>query len=292
MKLFDSHIHLFERPYSDLFKNSHTKNGRKGEFALYQDYREKFNIISAFVIAYEDERWPNNNKFVASLAQKNNWIYSFGHIRREKGDFLHQAKNIIRTGHTGINLYLDKKDKGTWLYSNDIVCYWEYLKENNIPMSINMRFSQVKCLIKVLEKYPDQVFLLSHMLRPKVVGNKFDRSSYKVVLTLMRFRNVYIKLSGFYAFVKDGWRYPQKSLFPVLDILKENFGIERLIWGSDFPPVLEFNTFRQSFEIINGEHTGLTHRELEKVLYKNSLKIIKSINRGGKNICKRQFTNI
>lgn len=279
MKVFDSHIHLFERPYSDLFRNTHIKDGEKGEFALYQDYRKKFNVIGAFVIAYENKKWPDNNKFVAKLARENDWMYSFGYIRKDMEDFLPQAKRLMGMGHFGISLYIDQNDKTTWLYSKDMDRYWEYLKENNIPMSINMKFSQVKSLVKVLGKYPDQVFLLSHMLRPKIVSDKFDKDSYKVVLTLMAFRNVYIKLSGFYAFVKDRWRYPQKALFQVLDVLKENFGVERLIWGSDFPPVLEFNTFQQSFEILHREYGGFSQPELEKVLYKNSLKIIESVNR-------------
>ncbi len=283
MKLFDSHIHLFEKPYSDIFENTHIKNGEKGEFALYKDYKKKFNITGAFVIAYENEKWPNNNKFVANLAERNKWTYSFGHIRRDKGNFLLQAKRLIRMGHFGTSLYIDQNDKAAWLNSKDMDRYWRYLKENKIPMSINMKASQVKFLLKVLERYPDQVFLLSHMLRPKIIGNKFDKEAYRLVLRLKVFRNVYVKLSGFYGFVKDGWRYPQKSLFQAIDILKGNFGAEKLIWGSDFSPVLEFNTFRQSFEILHREYRGFSRPELEKVLYKNSLRIIKTFNRRLKN---------
>ena len=212
---------------------------------------------------------------MAHLARRNEWIYPFGHIRREKGDFLGQVKRFISMGYFGVSLYLNKVDDGGWLYSENMKPYWEHLKENKIPMSINMKASQTRALLRVAEKYPAQIFLLSHMVRPIINGGKLNRRAYEPVLSLAEFSNIHIKISGFYAFVKDGWRYPQRELFQTIDILKKNFGAKRLIWGSDFSPVLEFNTFRQSFEIINTEYHGFNEEELKRVFYKNSLEIIR-----------------
>jgi predicted TIM-barrel fold metal-dependent hydrolase len=164
--------------------------------------------------------------------------------------------------------------------------YWEFMREFNIPMSINMNTSQTRALLKVAEMYPDQIFLLSHMVRPIITDEKLNRKAYEPVLSLREFKNIYIKLSGFYAFVQDGWRYPQRAVFGVIDILKKRFGVKRLLWGSDFTPVLEFNTYRQSFEIINSEYRGFDKDELERIFYKNSFEIVRE--RKG---WIRQFTN-
>jgi len=44
MTIIDSHIHLFEKPYSDLFDNSHIKDSDKGELHLYEEYRENIAL--------------------------------------------------------------------------------------------------------------------------------------------------------------------------------------------------------------------------------------------------------
>jgi predicted TIM-barrel fold metal-dependent hydrolase len=64
---------------------------------------------------------------------------------------------------------------------------------------------------------------------------------------------VYVKLSGFYAYVKGSWRWPQRGLFVLADRLRSAFGAKRPLFASDFSPVLEHNTYRQGLDLVRAE---------------------------------------
>ena len=56
--------------------------------------------------------------------------------------------------------------------------------------------------------------------------------------------NIYIKLSGFHYASNVSWDYPYSDTHYVVRKLYENFGAERLCWGSDYP-VVRFNMIYQ-----------------------------------------------
>jgi predicted TIM-barrel fold metal-dependent hydrolase len=58
-------------------------------------------------------------------------------------------------------------------------------------------------------------------------------SSLDTVETLARHKNVYVHLSGQYAFTKEP--YPYADLTPVVERVYRAFGAERMMWASDYP---------------------------------------------------------
>jgi len=265
MKIIDTHIHIFERPYSDLFENSHIKDGEDGELHLYEEYRRKYDIESAFVICYDEGHCPANGLYVKGLSEKHKWIHSFGYVR-PGNHFQSDAERIISDGHFGISCYLKKDDSGEWLRSRGL----SFLQNNNIPLSLTIWPHQCRMLQKTLADFPETTILINHMGRPSSENMK----NYDAILSLSKFENVYIKLSGFYAFSSEGWRCPQKDMFHVIDLLKNNYGSERLVFASDFSPVLEFNTYRQTLEMLRLDYCGFCEKELENIYYLNAKKII------------------
>ncbi|MDD5727582.1 MAG: amidohydrolase family protein [Victivallales bacterium] len=269
MKIIDAHIHLFKKPYSDLFDNSHIKAGKDGELHLYREYREKYDIEAAFVICYDEGHCPGNTVYVKSLARDEKWIYSFGYVKPGI-NFATAAHKLISDGYFGISCYLKPDDSGAWLGDSEL----EFLRDKNIPLSLSIRPHQCRELIKTFKNFPRVTILINHLGRPELTEKGLDFEKYKNVLALAKFENVYIKLSGFYAFSHCGWRCPQSDLFEVIDLLKQNFGAERLLFASDFSPVLEFNTYKQTLELLHSDYNGFSETELEKIYYSNAKKII------------------
>lgn len=272
MKIIDTHIHLFEKPYSDLFNNSHIKNGAKGELHLYEEYRKKYNIEAAFVICYDEGHCPENSSYVRTLAKERKWVYSFGYAKPE--NFHDNANRIILRGHFGISCYLKKEDSGKWLNDSIFNDLWKELQNKNIPLNLTTWPHQCLELGKLLKRFSHLTILINHMGRPHLENGKLEIESYKNVLALSDFENVFVKLSGFYAFSEKGWSFPQCDLFPTLKLLRKKFGSERLMFASDFSPILEFNTYCQAVKMLWEKDTGFTENELEKIYYHNAKKII------------------
>lgn len=277
--VIDTHIHIFERPYGKLFNNSHIKDWEEGELFQYEQYRAKFNITDAFVICHAGERYPGNNDYVKNLSEKLSWIHPFGYLHPDPSSMAEKAKLLVERGFFGLSLFVDRTQNVEWLASPVLQDFWRFIQDRCIPLSINITATQCKYLRTVLDQFPGLIVIISHMGRPRLEGDKLAEDYYSPFLSLSVFKSVYIKLSGFYAFVDDGWRYPQSNLFCVVDRLKEIYGVKKLLYGSDFPAVLEYNTYRQALELLESEYKGFTNAELEDIYYNNPFSILETGNK-------------
>lgn len=274
MNIIDAHIHLLEKPWSRLFNNAHIKVGPGGEVRLFEEYRRAFGIEGAFVIGHEDRRQLRNNAYVRSLANHRRWIHSFGHVLANPATMLRRARELARDGHFGLSCYLDRQDSADWLASESMDPFWDFLQARRMPISFNLSAFQCRPLGEVCTVHRDVRILVSHMARPKVIKGKLDKRDYAPLLALADHPGVYVKLSGFYAYTSDGWRWPQRELFVVVDQLRSAFGARRLLFASDFAPVLEYNTYRQALELLRTEYTGFSAQELADVYGRNAKRIL------------------
>lgn len=274
MNIIDAHIHLFEKPWSDLFDNGHIKVGPEGEAGLFEQYRRAFGIEGALVIGHEDRCQPRNNAYVRSLANRCRWIHSFGYLRANPATMLRKARELTGYGHVGLSCYLERQDSAEWLVTATMAPFWDFLREQRMPLSFNLSAFQCRPLAEVCAAYPGVRVLISHMARPKVVKGKLDERDYAPLLALADHEGVYVKLSGFYAYVKDSWRWPQQGLFVVVDRLRSAFGAKRLLFASDFSPVLEHNTYRQTLELLRTEYSGFSAQELADVYGRNAKRVL------------------
>ncbi len=275
MKVFDAHIHLFEKPYGQVFDHSYIKDGPAGELFMYEQYRRLFDVEGAFVICYAEDASANNNSYVESIKAGREWIHSFGYIKPNHETMHRAAVDLNGRGHFGLSCYPRAGDDAQWLASPAMYPFWDYLAERQMPISFNVKAFQCRSFAKVLERRPDVIIIVSHMAAPKVVDGVLDEADYASLLALGGYPGVYVKLSGFYAFSKEGWRYPQADLFRVVDRLREAFGTKRLVFASDFSPVTEYNTYRQALELLRTEYDRLTPQELEDIYYNNARGIVK-----------------
>ncbi len=67
------------------------------------------------------------------------------------------------------------------------------------------------------------------------------------------------------------WDYPYKESWPLIRDLRERFGAEKLIWGSDMPNVERFCTYQQSLDFLVRYCDFLNSSEMERILGKNCI---------------------
>jgi predicted TIM-barrel fold metal-dependent hydrolase len=278
-RVIDTHIHIFEKSYSKLFNNMYIKDGEEGELFLYEQYRKKFNITDAFVICHEGGHNLNNNNYVKRLSEKLSWIHPFGYLYPNPLSIADNAKHLVEDGCHGVSMYPGSISDIEWLMYPSLRDFWRFMEDWRIPISINISAAQCKSLKTVLELFPNLMVLISHMGRPRLNNGRLDEEYYSPLLSLSVYKNIYVKLSGFYAFIDEGWRYPQLTMFCAVDKLKEAFGIKRLLYASDFAPVLEYNTYQQALELLKSEYKGFTLTELEDIYYNNAYRILETGNK-------------
>ncbi len=95
---------------------------------------------------------------------------------------------------------------------------------------------QLKPALEFVSKFPDQKFVIDHCAKPDVAHKKIDE--WKVLMQEMaKHPNIYCKLSGL--FTEANWKeWSPGDFYPYLDVVFESFGVDRLMYGSDWPVIL------------------------------------------------------
>jgi predicted TIM-barrel fold metal-dependent hydrolase len=69
------------------------------------------------------------------------------------------------------------------------------------------------------------------------------------------------------------WDYPYKEAQPLIRDLRDRFGAEKLIWGSDMPNVERFCTYQQSLDYVVRYCDFLTSGDMELILGINCVRL-------------------
>jgi L-fuconolactonase len=96
---------------------------------------------------------------------------------------------------------------------------------------------------------------------------------FKKVLALAEHPNLYIKLPGFGEFCE--LPYPFAQVPPLADLAIEAFGPQRVMWGSDFPPVSSREGYDHSLHFPMEYLSGLSQDERAWIFGRTALKVWK-----------------
>jgi predicted TIM-barrel fold metal-dependent hydrolase len=96
------------------------------------------------------------------------------------------------------------------------------------------------------------------------------------LLSLAIFPGMKVKLSAFYALTDPGYDYPHQAAWPYAEALAQAFGVDRLLWGSDFSPALEHVSFAQTLGVV--EHMPFfTPNERNRIMGENLLALLENV---------------
>lgn len=144
-----------------------------------------------------------------------------------------------------------------------------YLKNLGFTYDILIYPRQLGAAIKLVEKYPDQPFVIDHIAKP-LIKDKVLTPWEQQIKAIATCPNVYCKVSGL--ITEADWRAWRPDDFkPYLDIIFAAFGTDRLMFGSDWPVCLLAGSYRQVIELIEDYTRGFTHEEKEKIFGLNAM---------------------
>ena len=81
--------------------------------------------------------------------------------------------------------------------------------------------------------------------------------------------NLYFDIAGMPVFDHNA-EYPFDRAREILKVVKDTVGMDRIMWGSDFPTVMLQCTYPQSLQYITNHCGFLTGSDLEKLLGANA----------------------
>ncbi|MBN8824960.1 MULTISPECIES: amidohydrolase family protein [unclassified Spirosoma] len=108
--------------------------------------------------------------------------------------------------------------------------------------------SQLKAALQLVRAVPEVNFVIDHIAKPYITKKEINRwSNYMTQLASQP--NVSCKLSGMVT-EADWHNWSKQDFFPYLDVVFEQFGPDRLLFGSDWPVCLVAANYTQVKTLI------------------------------------------
>ncbi|WP_316795544.1 amidohydrolase family protein [Pedobacter agri] len=248
--MIDAHVHFWNfDPIRDNWI-SEEMNAIRKDFSPKNLIRCYNELQIAGCVAVQANQSEEENEFLLTLAEQNEMIKGIvGWIDLKNPNLLgrlnywNNFKKIKGWRHVlqaeTADFILDKdfisgvKQLNNFSYTYDLLCY----------------HNQLESIIKMVDQIPDQPLVLDHCGKPDVKSQDLKTWADNIK-TLAQNPNVLCKVSGLFA--EADWKnWKEIELFNCFDIVFENFGPERMMYGSDWPVMLISRPHQAWFNLVN-----------------------------------------
>ncbi|GAB3937406.1 amidohydrolase family protein [Mucilaginibacter myungsuensis] len=129
---------------------------------------------------------------------------------------------------------------------------------------------QLKYAVELADEFPEQRFVLDHIAKPEIAAGKIEDWSKGIKRLALR-PNVWCKASGLVTEAKwDNWTNDTFSRY--LDVVFDSFGVERIMFGSDWPVCLVAGEYAAVKDIITEYTENLSDADRQKIFRNNAIK--------------------
>lgn len=183
---------------------------------------------------------------------------------RTPGAAARLERALARWDFAGFTMYFNETEDGSWIDSEEGRAFFDLAAENWLVASLSVVPHQMPAVSALAARHPTMPVLCHHNVHlgpraaaiPDAVG---------AVTAAAQNQNIFIKVSGFGSVAEPQDSFPYSRFHGVIESLRNSFGPDRMIWGSDYPVSSQFMTYRQTISAVR-DHEWFAPDELPSVM--------------------------
>jgi len=145
-----------------------------------------------------------------------------------------------------------------------------YLEKYGFSYDLLIFPDQLSFASELAAAFPKQRFVLDHIAKPDIKGKTIENWKRDITL-LAEYENVHCKISGLVT--EADWKSWHRDDFsPYLDVVFEAFGINRLMYGSDWPVCNLAGGYKGVVDIVENYLDQLSENEKTLFWGQNAIK--------------------
>ncbi len=275
-KVVDSHLHFWdpaklEYPWLShvpLIAGRHTPEELLNAFLLPKDFEAVFVQAECKTEqAIEEVAW------VTELSKKYPWIKGIvAYAPMNQGDktVKHLESLDSYSLVKGIRHHLQTEADASFCWRPDFIQGIQSLVPLHLTFDLCVIHHQLPEAMKLVEKCPENQFVLDHFGNASLKDNSFDQWE-RDLRAIARFENVSVKLSGLLTQLPP--EPDSRQISSVFKIVFEAFGPHRALFGSDWP-VLNLNgNYDQWLDLVLQETSLFSDAEKQAIFAGNAKQI-------------------
>lgn len=271
--IVDTHIHLYDtnRPLPWPPKSDHILY--RPVLPKHFDAVAKENGVTATVIV-EATEWLPDNQWVLDLVKHDpkKYIGLVGSLEIGTPDFAKNLKELSKDKRY-VGIRMRERPGGEKFFTDEVWRDLKLLADMDQTLDVLMFQYSLEDVAMVAAKIPKLKILINHVAGADIEGKPADPKWIAGVKKAAQQENVYCKISGLF---QQSHRQPSPTnadfYKSTLDVLVDEFGEDRLIYGSNWPVTMRGGKYGAYKKVIMDYFSPKGRPFLEKLLYKNALK--------------------
>lgn len=224
--------------------------------------------VSAAVITQEFIDGFQNDYLAGVASRYPDRFFVCGMCEFRKPGFLDEAKQLIARGFKAIKIPAQRlllKEGRVMLNCDEMMRMFRYMEEKGVLLSIDLVDGalQVSEMEEIIQECPRLKIAIGHF-------GMVTYPAWKEQIRLARHPNVRIE-SGGITWLFNNEFYPFKGAVRAIREAAELVGVEKLMWGSDYPRTITAITYKMSYDFIT-KSLELTDGEKKLFLGENARK--------------------
>ena len=165
-----------------------------------------------------------------------------------KPHFLDHARQLLDDGFRALKIPAQRlllKEGRVWLTSDEMMQLFHLMEERGAILSIDLADGalQVAEMEEIIQECPDLKIAIGHF-------GMVTRPQWQEQIKLARHENVMIESGGITWLFNDEF-YPFRGAVRAIREAADLVGMEKLMWGSDYPRTITAITYRMSYDFVS-----------------------------------------
>ena len=218
--------------------------------------------VSAAVSTQEFIDGQQNNYLQQVQRQYPDRFFCFGMAEFRKAGFIDEAKSLIHSGFKGLKIPAARLE--TQFLNDEFMELFRWMEQHDIILGIELADgdAQVAQMEEVIQECPQLKIIIGHF-------GMVTRPGWMSQIRLARHENVFVESGGITWLFNDEF-YPFPSAVLAIKEAAEAVGMEKLMWGSDYPRTITAITYKMSYDFVS-KSQELTDEEKELFLWRNAV---------------------
>lgn len=238
--LIDSHCHVIATdtkryPLKPLFgKQSDWSSAHPLDYPDMVKAADEAGIAKSILVQASSAYGFDNSYVADSVAAHPERFVGVFSIDVNAPDAVQKMKELLGRGFVGLRIFTSGSthaEQETFFAEDSAFPVWRYADDNRIPVCMQMRMPGIPHLEKILKRFAKVPVIIDHFARVEADdGPPYAKAG--PLFALARYPNVYLKITHRpIEQAMKGRATPESFLGRAV----QEFGAERLIWGSNFP---------------------------------------------------------
>jgi|TARA_R110002167_G_scaffold184717_1_gene385222 predicted TIM-barrel fold metal-dependent hydrolase len=182
-----------------------------------------------------------------------------------KCDNFRGIRNVLsyHSGDEDLRMINDRKimSSPSWLNG------FSFLDKHNLSFDVQIFDEQIDDLIAVADRFKNVPIIINHLAWPTDLSTKGFENWKSRIKQASSLPNIHIKISGFGCVFKS---ISSDVISPYISTCIEFFGVDRCMWGSNFPVESIFSSYSKSLDSVVESISSLSEDDKSKVMKLNA----------------------